>query len=146
MGKGTSVEIQSNHIIASDVFVVIDRIAEAEGRTQQILEIRVAVKKTRALGDLIVQPAEQVILAERVGEIFRIRLERSGDRHRSLRILRGPLAVEEKERLVLDDGSAQVATVLTALGVRIGPSRQFRGPDAIVAKLPKGFAMDRIAS
>ncbi len=106
MGEGPSIEIYSNYIVAGDVFVVINRIAEPEGSTQQILEIREAVKQTRALGQLVVQTAEQIILAERIAEISRVGLEWSGDRHRRLRILRGPLTVKEEERLVLDDRSA----------------------------------------
>src|SRR6202453_5447247 len=75
VGEWSSIEIYANHIVASDVFIVIYRVAESEGGAQQILEVRVAVKQTRALGQLIVQPAEQIIFAEGIGETSRVCLE-----------------------------------------------------------------------
>src|ERR1700757_1640804 len=106
MGEGPGIEVDAHHMIARDVFIVVNGISETKSRAQQILEIRVTVEQPRALSKLIVQPAHQIVFAERSAETSRIDVKRRRDGDGGLCILLRPLAVAEKEQLILDDRPA----------------------------------------
>jgi hypothetical protein len=66
--NAAGIEIHSDHIVARDVNVVVQRIAEAETSHPEVLEVRKATEDACALGECVVQPAEQVSLMEGIGE------------------------------------------------------------------------------
>src|ERR1035438_5901178 len=116
MGEASGVEIQAYDFISSVVFVVVDReTAREERAVSRILEVVETAKKTRGLGQGVVQAAGQLNFFEGRLKRPRISLERSRLENRRSLVLQGALAVQEEEQLILHDRSANVGAFLVAL-------------------------------
>src|SRR5450432_2349938 len=95
------------------VLVVVHLETESESGEQRVREVRVTVKRLGAVAEVIIDFGQEIAFAERLAEAAaQTREGGAGQTDRRKPILLGALTIGEEEQLVLDDGSAHVATEL----------------------------------
>src|SRR5208337_4320279 len=113
----------------------------------RILEVAEAVEGVHGLGELVVGFCHQVVFQEWGRKIAGILRQRGANQHRSLLVLQGALAVQKIEKLVLDEGSAEPASVLRTLKRRLQSRRGWQGCcHRAIAEQPERFAVNVIGS
>src|SRR5215831_3969265 len=120
MGEAARTEVNPHRLLTGDVLIVINGETEPECREQRVLEIRISVKRFRAIAEVVIDFADQIVLDKGLAEPSAIAGKRSSVQHdRSKGRLLGTFSIAEEEQLILDDGAAEARSVLGALHVEI---------------------------
>src|SRR2546423_1133136 len=118
MAETSRSEVESNHVLAGNVLVVIYGEPEPERCQQRILAIRIPVECLRAITEVVVHLADEIVLYERLAKTYPDPGKgRSTQHDRGERSLLGPFAIAKEEELVFDHRSTQASAILIALGV-----------------------------
>ena len=123
MAEGPRREVHSNDMRTRDIFFVVQRIARSSVGRKKILEVAESVEGTDGSCELIVSLGHEVCFMEWRAEAAGILFERWCDQDWRLFMLQCPFAVEEVEEAILDDRSANSASVLRTLK-GLGESRR----------------------
>src|SRR5450755_4390699 len=98
------------------ILVVVHLETKSESGIQRVREVGVTVKRLGAVAEVVIDFAQEVAFAERLGEApAQTRKRRTGQADCRKPILLGALTVGEEEQLVLDHRPAHAATELLAL-------------------------------
>ena len=144
MGVVARCEVDAADVLARNVLSIVDREAETKSGKQRALVVGESIERLGAIGNVVIQPADQVIFNEWLAEARSQGGKwRPSQIDRSQRGLLRALAVAKEEQLVLEYRTTEAGTVLVALGIQVlatdGGRRQ-----RVIAEKTECLAVQRV--